>query len=441
MPGIASIAQSLSGRVLNTAVEGILLTVVLWGLLRVLGERSRVRFVIWFVALWAIAALPFVAGLRLGTSHASPLSRVSVTFPAAFALFLFIGWLTGFALALLKLGLGLWRVRQLRRNCTEMDASSLDAQVARHLRGTGGLRRVSLCTSDEVTVPTAIGFFHPAVVFPASLAAQLSNDEMEVILLHELAHLRRWDDWTNLAQKLVKAVFFFHPAVWWIERRLALEREMACDEMVIAQTGTPRQYASLLISFTEKLQSTRGLALVHGLVNRVYQLSFRIKEILALHQLPRKPLRKSMLALSAGTFAAIFALTAHAPQWARFANPVAPGEASVVQQEPLRTVMKGESELPRVIPTVFHPEAAAKALPVRSSSAALKTKPPVKKVRLPRIAKAIPQRPFPAQRMFVVLQQAEYDLNGSAVWSICVWQVRVGDDGAAEFESAIVTRI
>ena len=68
-----------------------------------------------------------------------------------------------------------------------------------------------MCISEDVTVPAAIGFFRPAIVFPAGLLSQLSPDEIKVILLHELAHLRRWDDWTNLGQKIVKAVFFFHP--------------------------------------------------------------------------------------------------------------------------------------------------------------------------------------------------------------------------------------
>ena len=79
-----------------------------------------------------------------------------------------------------------------------------------------------------------------------------------MILLHENAHLRRWDQWTNLAQKIVTALFFFHPAVWWIENRLTLEREMACDDIVLAQTASPRDYASFLISFAEKIAKRPG---------------------------------------------------------------------------------------------------------------------------------------------------------------------------------------
>src|SRR5208282_4759507 len=105
------------------------------------------------------------------------------------------------------------------------------------------------------------------------LLPQLSAEEIRIILLHEFAHLRRWDDWTNLVQKIVKAIFFFHPAVWWIENRLTIEREMACDDAVVAQTSSPRAYASSLISFAEKLHSARTLALAQFLVSRMRQMS------------------------------------------------------------------------------------------------------------------------------------------------------------------------
>ncbi len=121
-----------------------------------------------------------------------------------------------------------------------MDLASLDPEIAAILQDFGDRRRVKLCVSSDVAVPAAVGFFRPAIVFPAELLPQLSAEEIKVILLHELAHLHRWDNWTNLGQKIVKAVFFFHPAVWWIENRLALEREMACDDIVLAQTAGPQ---------------------------------------------------------------------------------------------------------------------------------------------------------------------------------------------------------
>src|ERR1035441_5088559 len=74
-------------------------------------------------------------------------------------------------------------------------------------------RRVTVCSSHAVRVPAAIGYFRPIVVFPAWTLQEIPAAELDAILLHELAHIRRWDDWTNLAQKIIKAIFFFHPAV------------------------------------------------------------------------------------------------------------------------------------------------------------------------------------------------------------------------------------
>jgi hypothetical protein len=139
---------------------------------------------------------------------------------------------------------------------------------------------VSLCTSDRVQVPAAIGLVDPVVVIPTWMMDEVSSDELKQILLHELAHLRRRDDWTNLAQQVVKALFFFHPAVWWIEKKISLEREMACDDAVIAETARPRAYAECLQRMAEKTLVRRTLALAQAAFGRVRQTSMRVARIL-----------------------------------------------------------------------------------------------------------------------------------------------------------------
>src|SRR5687768_1568715 len=97
-------------------------------------------------------------------------------------------------------------------------------------------RRVRLRSSGQIATPRVLvaGFNNPVILIPQSLVAQLSLSELNQVYLHELAHLRRWDDWTNLAQQLLTAVLFFHPAVLWICRQLDLEREIAFDDWVIS---------------------------------------------------------------------------------------------------------------------------------------------------------------------------------------------------------------
>jgi hypothetical protein len=120
----------------------------------------------------------------------------------------------------------------------------------------------------------------PLVVFPRWVLEELPADEVKQILLHELAHLRRWDDWTNLLQKLVRAVLFFHPAVWWIESKVSLERELACDDAVLAVTEQPRAYAECLAHLAEKTLVRRSLALAQAMLGRMQQTSRRVAQIL-----------------------------------------------------------------------------------------------------------------------------------------------------------------
>jgi hypothetical protein len=93
--------------------------------------------------------------------------------------------------------------------------------------------------------------------------------------------LRRGDDWTNLIQKIVRALFFFHPAVWWIDDRLSTEREMACDDAVLAETGNPHGYATCLVSLLEKSLAHRGWSMAQAAVNRAREASLRLAQILS----------------------------------------------------------------------------------------------------------------------------------------------------------------
>lgn len=118
-----------------------------------------------------------------------------------------------------------------------------------------GVRRKSfLMVCPESAAPMALGFRRPAVLLPARIFENAAALELEQVLRHELAHLRRADDWTNLFQQTIQAVLFFHPAVWWLSRRLTVEREIACDDHVLAATRTPRAYALFLTEFAGRKQ-------------------------------------------------------------------------------------------------------------------------------------------------------------------------------------------
>jgi beta-lactamase regulating signal transducer with metallopeptidase domain len=284
MLDLHAIAQMSALRIVDCLVEGTLITIfasLLLGVAR--RQSSATRFATWFAVLVAIAVLPLLGRLawsqRTGLPAAT-LSKSVITLPVSWTLYLFAVWAAVTFWALLGVGRGLWHLHVLRKTCVPIDPALLDVRLRETLARNQSSRPVALCTSDRVQVPTAIGLVNPAVVIPGWVMQELSSDELNQILLHELAHLRRWDDWTNLAQKVIKALFFFHPAVWWIEKRVSLEREMACDDAVLAETARPRAYAECLAHLAEKTLIQRSVTLAQAALGQIRQTSLRVAQIL-----------------------------------------------------------------------------------------------------------------------------------------------------------------
>jgi beta-lactamase regulating signal transducer with metallopeptidase domain len=243
-----AIVQTSAAQMIDCLVGGTLLAMFAGLVSRVARRRnSSEKFAVWFSALVAIGVLPLLGGVW--RTHAGSLvaqGQPAITLSGSWAWYLFSAWAVIAAWSLMSVGRGVWHLHVLRKSCVEVESTELfpllQATLARNQAG----RAVALCTSDRVHVPTAIGLINPAVILPRWVMQELPAEELNQILLHEFAHLRRWDDWTNLVQKIVRALFFFHPAVWWIERKVSLEREMACDDAVIAETAKPRAYAECL---------------------------------------------------------------------------------------------------------------------------------------------------------------------------------------------------
>jgi hypothetical protein len=265
-----TVAQTSAMRIAECLVEGTVVAVFAAFVARLSkGQSSATRFVVWFCALIAIAAAPLAGGIfsSNGTRLGNGIGGALVTLPGEWAVYAFGIWAVVASWFLVRIGVGVWRLRVLRKSFVAVDPSRLDGSVRDTLQSALSTRRVSLCTSERVQVPAAIGLIDPVVVIPTWM-------------LDELAHLRRRDDWTNLAQQVVKALFFFHPAVWWIEKKISLEREMACDDAVIAETARPRAYAECLQRMAEKTLVRRTIALAQAAFGRVRQTSMRVAQIL-----------------------------------------------------------------------------------------------------------------------------------------------------------------
>ncbi|HYT66591.1 MAG TPA: M56 family metallopeptidase [Vicinamibacterales bacterium] len=159
---------------------------------------------------------------------------------------LMLVWLAGVTMLTLRLLTGWLWVQRLRTHgvCAANDTCRRFAmRLSRRLHIS---RAITLLESTLVDVPTVIGFLKPVVLLPASALGGLTPQQLEAILAHELAHIRRHDYVVNLLQTLVETVLFYHPAIWWVSRRIRVERENCCDDLAVSLCGDPVAYATAL---------------------------------------------------------------------------------------------------------------------------------------------------------------------------------------------------
>jgi beta-lactamase regulating signal transducer with metallopeptidase domain len=155
-------------------------------------------------------------------------------------------WLAGVMFLSLRLLTGWLWIQRLRTHGAIAAGDSWHRMAARLSRRLHIARTITLLESTLVDVPTVIGWVKPVVLLPASALSGLSPQQLEAILAHELAHIRRHDYLVNLLQTLVETLLFYHPAVWWLSRRIRAEREHCCDDLAVSLCGDPIAYASAL---------------------------------------------------------------------------------------------------------------------------------------------------------------------------------------------------
>ncbi len=114
-----------------------------------------------------------------------------------------------------------------------------------------------VASCQQVASPVVFGVLRPIILLPPCLLTGINVEQLEALLAHELAHIRRWDLLVNLAQRVVEALLFFHPAVWYVSRRISIEREHACDDLVISTGWRPLDYCRALIGLAEACAVSR----------------------------------------------------------------------------------------------------------------------------------------------------------------------------------------
>jgi|HubBroStandDraft_6_1064221.scaffolds.fasta_scaffold21736_3 hypothetical protein len=270
--------ESVSGLVANSFVSGLWQGMVLAAgvalcLRLVPRTTAAIRFAIWTAVFAVLAVLPLIHAYALRTGGGTPgrgaVVQVDVRWSFAIAaLWLIASLVRGVKLAMSAVRLhGIWKRAVPVEGC---DAVLLAA----------GFRGVELCTSRDVDRPSVIGFFSPRILIPEELFARLTTAEFGQIVLHEVGHLRRGDDWINLLQKLSLVLVPLNPVLLWIERRLCLERELACDDDVLRFTKAPKAYATCLTNLAEQRLERRPAGLSLGAWEKKSELVRRVNSIL-----------------------------------------------------------------------------------------------------------------------------------------------------------------
>ena len=221
---------------------------------------ANVRYVVcWAAALFVIAlpALPLLQSTpALPDAFRATQSEAIVSLPEAWwtsTLVILAAWTLWASIQIVRFVSAIVAIRRARARSRAFPSHAESVlPYWRRVRRDG--RRATLVLSDSVTTAAVLGWGAPMIAVAPSLVRTLDADELDRVLIHEWAHVQRRDDLVNILQIVVRIIAGWHPALWWIDRRLHIEREIACDEITVAVTGSAKAYAQCLM----KLASLRG---------------------------------------------------------------------------------------------------------------------------------------------------------------------------------------
>jgi TonB family protein len=275
-----SITQAITTALLQFIWQGILLAAIVWWVLALLRRRSpELRYAVGCVAMTIMVLLPAVTAYR---AYVTPIPSVagsptassaesaavaggdakplSLSWPAYLRLYALPIWIAGVLLCSLRL---IWCGRQITalRLSGKTAADSIVETVRRLVQRTGVSRQVAVLVSQLVEGPSVVGWIRPVILIPAASLSGLTPEQLETVLAHEVAHIRRYDDLVNMVQALVETLLFYHPAVWWLSARIRQERELCCDDLAIQVTGNSLGYARALARLERMRLSPSAMAL------------------------------------------------------------------------------------------------------------------------------------------------------------------------------------
>lgn len=292
-----SLIKALCWMLLHSLWQG-LLAAVLAGIIVVATRRAGARLRYRLLTLLFLACICCFAGsfyrgftqavaadaTAAGAAPAGSMVNDALLYGKAFtdyfnrhASLVVLVWALVFIARLVKLLADLYALHRLRYYKTSAPGDEWLQRLSALSKGMGIRRPVALLQSALVQVPVTLGFFKPLILVPIGLLNQLPPEQVETILLHELAHIRRSDYLVNLLQSAVETVFFFNPGIRWLSSIIREEREACCDDMVLLRIPEKKTYVEALVGFQEQLAAQPAAVALTG--NRQHLLH-RIKRII-----------------------------------------------------------------------------------------------------------------------------------------------------------------
>jgi len=326
--------------VVNSLWQALAVAALVWLVLRfvprsTLSNNAATRHAIWWATLGVVLVLPAAPQLiRMMQSNPQPVAVKVIKAPIAapapvtaepVIVTVVPGRAAIWPLAIFAVwaAILLWRIYQIGRSYFYLRNVKRRASVS-PVPLPAIPRRVDLLISQDIVSPMAVGFLRPAIVLPESLLAELSEPERNHVLLHESAHLAKYDDWSNLVMRIMGGVLALHPVAIWILRRIEREREMACDDWVVARTGSARPYAASLARLVELRQTRRGEMLASGFFGGNSRIVDRIEILLRRGRIFSTRASAKAVATSAIVLSGLMLAGSLAPRWIAFAQAPRP---------------------------------------------------------------------------------------------------------------------
>ncbi len=285
LPIDAGVVHTLSWVLIHFLWQGLAIGAIYALVRRALaGASAEARYVSGMCAMVLLALMPLLTWfwLRGGVAAAGgdsltvelPSLRVdgSGSHASSWSLWLSVLWGIGVGAMSARALAQVWNLRRLTRGAEPLP--EWDAKVIALCRELGVTRPVRLLRSALIETPCLVGWWAPVILLPVGVMAGMNPAQIELIVAHELAHVRRWDYLANLLQIAIETVLFYHPVVHWISADVRQEREACCDADVLALGGDPIVYARTLVSLEElRLPQAPAVAITGGvLMNRVRRI-------------------------------------------------------------------------------------------------------------------------------------------------------------------------